>query len=102
MRISSFEREVIIRESRRWFGQNCKVLLFGSRTNDALKGGDIDLFIVPSVNRNLYMNKIHFLAAIKSKVGDQKIDVVIQNGEKDDRMIVETALQEGIELSSLK
>jgi len=45
------------------------------------------------------MNKVHFLAAIKSEIGDQKIDVVVQNGEDDDRMIVETARREGIELS---
>ncbi|WP_010422673.1 nucleotidyltransferase domain-containing protein [Anaerophaga thermohalophila] len=102
MRISSFEKEIIIREARRWFGQNCRVLLFGSRTNDAKQGGDIDLFIVPSDKNNLYMNKIHFLAAIKSEIGDQKIDVVVQYGEDDDRMIVETARREGIELSIRK
>jgi predicted nucleotidyltransferase len=99
MRISSIEKATIIREARRWFGQNCRVLLFGSRTNDAKKGGDIDLFIVPSEKCDLYMNKVHFLAAIKSEIGDQKIDVVVQNGEDDDRMIVETARREGIELS---
>lgn len=96
MRITPIEKEIIVREVSRWFGQNSRVMLFGSRTNDAAKGGDIDLFIVPVSRRDIYMKKIHFLASLKSEIGEQKIDVVIDNGEDDHRMIVDTARREGI------
>lgn len=96
MRLTPTEKEIIVREVSRWFGQNSRVMLFGSRTNDAAKGGDIDLFIVPVSGRDIYMKKIHFLASLKLEIGEQKIDVVIDNGEDDHRMIVDTAREEGI------
>lgn len=98
MRITSFEKEVIVREARRWFGQNSRVMLFGSRTDKTAKGGDIDLLILPASTQNLYMKKIHFLVSLKSEIGEQKIDVVIKNGDNDDRMIIDTACKEGIVL----
>ena len=98
MRITPTEKEIIVKEVSRWFGQNSRVMLFGSRTNDAAKGGDIDLFIIPVSTRDIYMKKIHFLASLKSEIGEQKIDVVIENGDNDHRMIVDTAREEGIVL----
>lgn len=52
-----------------------KVILFGSRIYNDKKGGDIDLYI-DSSNASLE-KKIDFLVFLKQKIGDRKIDVVV-------------------------
>lgn len=54
--------------------------LFGSRINDELKGGDIDLLILTEhleLAESLLELKHRVLANIKKYVGDQKIDLTI-------------------------
>lgn len=77
MRLSRYEIDTINILAKKYFGQDAKVSLFGSRTDDRKKGGDIDLFIKNDDETRLtLMAKIHFLAALKSKIGERKIDVV--------------------------
>jgi uncharacterized protein len=61
-------------------GKPHKVYLFGSRADDLKRGGDIDLLcIVDDSNVEwLQMKKFELLTAIKEKIGDQKIDIVIR------------------------
>lgn len=80
MRLSQFEKETINTLARKYFGQGTTVFLFGSRTDDLKKGGDIDLFIHNSNDQFLTLEtKIHFLAELKTKIGERKIDVVFDN-----------------------
>jgi hypothetical protein len=51
--------------------------LFGSRADNAQKGGDIDLFIVPDSLQDITAKNISFLIALKRSVGEQQLDVVI-------------------------
>ncbi|KIM02704.1 MAG: hypothetical protein KN64_14370 [Sulfurovum sp. AS07-7] len=60
-----------------------KIYLFGSRIDDTKKGGDIDLYIEPVETKDLMSKKIDFLVELKSKIGDQKIDVVIDRGKNE-------------------
>ena len=81
MRLNRFEIRAIKEVTEAVFGSNTEVQLFGSRTNDSLKGGDIDLLI--HCNRSLssaeqYLLKIKFLVQLKKIIGDQKIDVLVQ------------------------
>ncbi|MDP1659470.1 MAG: hypothetical protein Q8L73_09005 [Methylotenera sp.] len=55
---------------------------FGSRVDDTRKGGDIDLYIVTDQQSRLGEKRIDFLAQIKHKIGDQRIDLVIDRGTK--------------------
>jgi len=73
-----------------------KIYLFGSRVDDANKGGDIDLYISIEDKNNLAYKKIQFLAKLKREIGEQKIDVVFDYGQ--DRLIDKKAKLEGIEL----
>ena len=74
MRLS--KREIFaIKMAFREIFKSGKIYLFGSRANDNLKGGDIDLFI-ESKEASLE-KKIKFLVALKNKIGDRKIDVVV-------------------------
>lgn len=60
------------------FGTTTEVRLFGSRTNDLFKGGDIDLFISGGDSQRMTVQKkIEFLVKLKELIGDQKIDVVL-------------------------
>lgn len=80
MRLTNFQIVAINRLARKHFGNETKVFLFGSRTDDSKKGGDIDLLIQNTLETVLtFTAKIRFLAELKSEIGDRKIDVVFDN-----------------------
>ena len=73
------------------------VYIFGSRVDNAKRGGDIDLFLDPkceiTVSQKLH-KKIKFLGQLQSKIGDQKIDVVISCDKN--RPIEQEAITNGV------
>lgn len=81
MRLTSQEVKNLIKALDKFIGKNAAELrLFGSRTNDQLKGGDIDLLLLihdPQLKYDLIMRKHYLLAEIKFLLGDQKIDLKI-------------------------
>lgn len=80
MRLSKFEIDSIKNLAEQHFGNDVEVFLFGSRVNDRLRGGDIDLFIRAKSNTSLSSrSKIEFVSGLVEKIGDQKIDVVLEN-----------------------
>lgn len=80
MRLSEFEIETIKELAEKRFGEGATVYLFGSRTDENKKGGDIDLFITNKDEKRLNIEaKVQFLAELKTKIGDRKIDVVFDN-----------------------
>jgi len=80
MRLSDFQIKTIKRLAKHYFGQDATVFLFGSRTDDFKRGGDIDLFIKNGNEAALTLEaKIQYLAELKKQIGDQKIDVVFDN-----------------------
>lgn len=94
MRLTQTEITMIKKAFHEIFG-NGKIYLFGSRVDDSLRGGDIDLF-VDTVTTNRLQKKIKFLSVLKQKIGDQKIDVVISRDHT--RLIEQEALKKGVEL----
>lgn len=80
MRLSNFEIQTIQTLAKKHFGLLSRVFLFGSRVNDTLKGGDIDLFVSSEGEGNLTLEKkISFLVDLKRCIGYQKIDVVLDS-----------------------
>ncbi len=54
--------------------------LFGSRVNDSLRGGDIDLLIVtesPESKSAVLARRTSLLVTLKERIGDQRIDLVV-------------------------
>ena len=84
MRLSNKEIAAIKEVTRGVFGDNATISLFGSRTDNNKKGGDIDLYIQCNCHisrEELYQLKIKFLVQLKKIIGDQKIDVLINGGQ---------------------
>ena len=94
MRLQQHEIDSIISIANTIFGDGSKVILFGSRVHDELKGGDIDLFIQPAQKDASIKKKIDFLVSLKEKIGDQKIDVILAKDSS--RLIEREALKKGI------
>lgn len=93
LRLSSEAVHVIQEAFLRVFEKG-ELYLFGSRVDDARKGGDIDLYIVADHRDRMGEKRIEFLTQIKQKIGDQRIDLVIERGTK--RPIDEIAISEGL------
>ena len=55
------------------------IYLFGSRTDDSMKGGDIDIYIQTNQKDNILKSKIIFLREFEKKFGEQKVDLLIDN-----------------------
>lgn len=100
MRLSNKEIAAIKEVTRGVFGDNAMISLFGSRTDNNKKGGDIDLSIQckSQISREeLYKLKIKFLVQLKKIIGDQKIDVLINGGQLS-KSILETIQKEEVRL----
>ena len=100
MRLNNKEIAAIKEVTRKVFGDNATISLFGSRTDDNKKGGDIDLFIQCNCHisrEELYQLKIKFLVLLKNIIGDQKIDVLINAGQLSGS-ILETVRREEVRL----
>jgi uncharacterized protein len=90
MRLSKTEKD-IIKKTIISFDEEAKVYLFGSRVDDAKKGGDIDLLIFSA--KISYEDIRKMKGILWEKIGEQKIDVVLAN---DADPFVAIALKEGI------
>jgi predicted nucleotidyltransferase len=100
MRLTTKEKDAISNTAIQVFGISTKVVLFGSRAIDTSRGGDIDLLIIPpvdSVRSEFFDKKIQFIMKVLSSIGDQKIDVIVKYPD-DTRGIIQTALNEGVQL----
>lgn len=78
MRISNHSRQIIRDTVAEIFGPDARVYLFGSRTNDAARGGDIDLLIETDTSAEEAMDKeLALHARLMRRLGEQRIDIVV-------------------------
>lgn len=99
MRLLKNEITAIKEVSLAIYGEKSKVILFGSRVDDTVKGGDIDLYLIPGrafTPSELRAQRIKYLVSLKSRIGDQKIDLIISTDNN--RLIEREAISKGIEL----
>ncbi len=96
MRLDSKTQSEIRDSARRFFGAD--VYLFGSRTDDAKRGGDIDLYIETPMSANeAIRSRIAMLGHLYRKIGERKIDLVV-NRCGSDQPIYQAARQHGQKL----
>jgi predicted nucleotidyltransferase len=93
MRLGANEVETIREEIRR-SDPAAEIYLYGSRTDDSARGGDIDLWVRSS--RITYRDTLRLLTRIKDRIGWQKIDLTINAG--DDDVLAQLVAEQGVRL----
>lgn len=77
------------------FPHDSSLYLFGSRTDDSKKGGDIDFFL-ESKSAVDPKSEIDFLKLVYRNATQRKIDLIVKTPEKHSSNIYNTAKTEGI------
>lgn len=93
MRLRDEERKAIVSSVLK-LDPEAEIYLFGSRVDDQMKGGDIDVLILSG---NLkFSDKLAIKKSLFLSLDEQKIDIVIAHDRKDP--FVALALEQGIRL----
>ncbi|MFM8453527.1 MAG: nucleotidyltransferase domain-containing protein [Gammaproteobacteria bacterium] len=107
MRLSAKVKSALLECFKNHFPSGTELWIFGSRVDDTALGGDLDLYVeYPKkkhpeslVFKEAYDRKLKFLVELKSKIGHQKIDLVLNlPGISEELPIYTIAKQEGIRL----
>ncbi len=92
MRLTNHEKSVI-KTIILSYDNQARVLLFGSRTDSHKRGGDIDLLVI--TDNLVFSDKLNILADLHQYLGDQKIDLLLDDGNG---TFAQSILHEAIEL----
>ena len=68
-----------IREEVARFDPTAEVVLFGSRTDDRARGGDIDLWVRST--RIGYEDRLRLKVRLEERLGDRHVDLTANRGE---------------------
>lgn len=101
MRLAQSQADTIVKLARDQFGPSARVWLFGSRSDDSKRGGDIDLLVEvdrPLDNRMLAAARLD--AALQMALGEQKFDVLLLDPTSEPQPIHAIAKSEGVELTA--
>ena len=79
VRLSDYNLNAIVDAFKVHFLEDDHLWLFGSRVDLNRKGGDIDLYIETHEESSevAFKKKLKFLCEVEKKIGEQKIDVVL-------------------------
>lgn len=99
MRLTRDEIAAIKAAAAEAFGADAVVRLFGSRVDDTLKGGDIDLHVETDPLANQWAAKARFDDVLFRRIEPQKVDLIIsQRGGAVPRGFERIAYRDGIVL----
>ncbi|WP_422137869.1 nucleotidyltransferase domain-containing protein [Endozoicomonas sp. ALC020] len=92
MRLTEQEQQ-IIKKVIQGYDAKAVILLFGSRADSGKKGGDIDLLVTSQTLG--FADKLNILADLHGELGEQKIDIVLDNDGSGDfaRSVLPTAIK---------
>lgn len=101
MRLSKTELDIIRQAFHAHFAANDQLWLFGSRVDEAKRGGDLDFYIetqqVPP--KLAIQSELAFVGELWRKLGEQKIDTVLKlAGQPDNLPIFTIAKTTGVRL----
>jgi len=97
MRLTPDQEQLIKSTIDRVLGAENRVWLFGSRVDDALRGGDIDLLIETEAafpNRAKMLCRLY--GALIYALGDRKLDVLLKDARTRDAPVFEIAKRTGV------
>lgn len=104
MRLTAAQQEMIVDAFRKTFRSGARLFLFGSRTDDSLRGGDIDLCVETDPEATwdaLVPLRQSFQVELLKRLGDRRIDIVVKRQGDAIRPIDREIGQKGIELCTL-
>ena len=99
MRLTLDQIQAIKQTAHAVLGEDARVILFGSRGDDAKKGGGIDLLFEtdhPVANRATTVGALY--VSLIRKLGDRKIDIILKDVATPAAPVLEIARQTGIQL----
>lgn len=97
MRITNTEAEQAVSIIRDALGSDATVWLFGSRTDDSKRGGDVDLYAETSLEGVLLDETVKAKIALNDLFG-RSVDLVVNN-HRISRPIYQIAREQGVRLS---
>ncbi|MDP1996752.1 MAG: nucleotidyltransferase domain-containing protein [Gallionella sp.] len=95
MRLTTSQIEIIRQTARQNFGAEASVWLFGSRVDDARRGGDVDLYI-ESTQKNTLMSALRCKIVLEDSL-DLHVDLIVKEPGKD-KPIYQLAKTKGVQL----
>lgn len=99
MRLTIEQRRLIKEQVRRVFGETARVMVFGSRTRDDIKGGDIDLLVqVDHPLDHPALDAARLSAALSRAMEGRKVDVLLRDTRLKELPIHRIAEETGIAL----
>ena len=99
MRLTHHEVEVMKSTAHKMFGEDVRVWLFGSRTDDSKRGGDIDLYVeTAAMLDSPGLAACRFNAELQMQLGEQKIDVLVVDAVTPRQKIHAIAASTGVRL----
>lgn len=99
MRIPPNYQTTITETAAKVFGERASVWLFGSRLDDAAKGGDVDLLIkLESPTAEKTVLGARYNALLQMKLGLQKLDILVIDPSTELKQIHKEALSKGVRL----
>ena len=103
MRLTAAEVADIAAAAKASLPPGTRVALFGSRTDDTRRGGDIDLLVETATAHTvteMVRQQIQLLAELYWRLGERKIDLLTTTfGQPDRRAVVANARRDAIELT---
>lgn len=99
MRLTPDQVQAIKFAAQTVLGDDARVTLFGSRTDDQRRGGDIDLlFETPRHLDNKVATQGQLYVALVRQLGDRKVDVLLKDANTLEAPVMKVARETGIRL----
>ena len=95
MRLTETQRAAIRTATTEYFGPQAQVWLFGSRADDAKRGGDVDLYVEPA-QKNTLISVLRCKIALEDSL-DLHVDLIVKEPGKD-KPIYQLAKAQGVRL----
>lgn len=95
MRLNQTQRHYILQAARNSFGEEVQVWLFGSRVDDARRGGDVDLYVETNT-RFPVVTALRCKLSIEEKL-DLHVDLLV-NDRQQSNPIFSIAKSTGVQL----
>lgn len=97
MRLTEFQRTTIKEAVFNVVAADSRIWLFGSRTDDIKRGGDIDLLIE---TENVLPSRVTALCRLEGRLvmglGDRKIDILLKDAHTPEESIHRAAREQGV------